>query len=355
MAHAVSVSIYDYHPIGSFTLPTTSSLYSPLPTGNLVVLNGSQVLIQNGIDSSSYTSQGNIPTASFSSAFPSFISAAPNGSQVAAGDGNGDIAVFSPSNPSAATIYSLPAGGTFDYNATWFNNSELAITDSNGVDILNTNTHTVATVISDIGGASSGIAFDSAGNLYTGDGYYYGGGANQPGLAPGASQTGLIKAFSVSSWQAALLPSGNPLDFEASGITVAQLLAAGSLGFDNSGNFFVGGGDNFGVTGDYGYDTLVGASAIQAAAASQQSSVITGTPSPTVRDITDPYDYPVNNYDPGYWTYNGANGELYLQYSDYGDNTVEVFSAVPEPRSIALLGLGGGALLLCRKRVRSSN
>ena len=128
MAHAVSVSIYDYHPIGSFTLPTASSLYSPLPTGNLVVLNGSQVLIQNGIDSSSYTSQGNIPTASFSSAFPSFISAAPNGSQVAAGDGNGDIAVFSPSNPSAATIYSLPVGGTFDYNATWFNNSELAIT-----------------------------------------------------------------------------------------------------------------------------------------------------------------------------------------------------------------------------------
>jgi hypothetical protein len=99
----------------------------------------------------------------------------------------------------------------------------------------------------------------------------------------------------------------------------------------------------------------VGASAIQTAAASQQSSVITGTPSATVRDITDPYDYPVNNYDPGYWTYNDANGELYLQYSDYGDNTVEVFSAVPEPGSIALLGLGGGAFLLRRKRVRSSN
>jgi hypothetical protein len=358
VVRADAVSIYDYHPVGSFTLPSANSVYSALPTGNLVVLTGSQVSIQNSVDGSTYTSQGSIPattaTGSFTpGSFPSFIAAAPGGSQVAAGDGNGDIAVFSPSNPSAAVIYTVPNAAPYDdYAAKWFNSTELAITDANGVDLLNTANHTVTTIIGDIGGASAGVAFDATGNLYTGDGYYYGG-INQPGLAPGANQTGLIKVFSAASWQAALLPAANPLDFEATGTTVAQILSADSLGFDNSGNFYVGGADSYGSTGDYGYDTLVSASDIANAAASQQSSVITATPSVDVRDVTDPYDNPVNNGDPGYWTYDGANGELYLQYSDPGDATVQVFSAVPEPGSMAMLCLGACSALLGRRRGKS--
>jgi len=339
-ANANPVSIYDYHQVGSFILPTSNSLYSTLPTGQLLVLNGSQVLLQNGIDSSSFTPQGNLPTANFNSGFPSFLDASPNGALVAAGDGSGDIAVFSPANPSAATIYSLPNGG--DYNAAWYNTNLLAITDSNGVDVLNTNTHAVTTVVSDIDGYSGGIAFDSAGNLYTGDGYY---------LGSGPSQTGLIKAFSALNWLGVLPTPSNPsggtaLDFENQGTSVAQLLSAGSLGFDNSGNFYVGGADSFGSTGDYGYDTLVSATAIQSAVATQQPTLITASSSADIVNIPDPD----GQYNPGYWNYNDATGELYLQYSDFGDNTVEIFSPVPEPGSIMLLTLCGAATILRRNR-----
>jgi hypothetical protein len=335
------VGINDYHPSGTFTLPTDPSgnsvLFNSLSTGQLVTLNESQISVENSVGSGTFTPTGSLP-ASFSPSFgPTFITAAPGGTQVAAGDGNGDIAVFNPSTPSAATVYPLSAN-TFDFDAKWFNSNLLAITDSNGVDVLNATTGHVTNIITDIGGASGGIAFDSAGNLYTGDGFYFGG---------GPSQTGLIKEFSASSWQTAL-SSATPLDFEATGTDVAQLLSAASLGFDNSGNFFVGGADFFSGTGNFGYNALVSAAAIQSAIASPPTiGLITGSsPSNVLREFDSPAA-DISNTDSGYWDYNSTTGDLYLSYFD--QSQVQIFS-VPEPGSITLLTLVGAAVMLRRKR-----
>jgi hypothetical protein len=332
-----AAGLYDYHPVGNFTLPTDPSgnnvLFNSLSTGQLVTLNESQISVENSVGSGTFTPTGSLP-ASFSPSFgPTFITAAPGSTEVAAGDGNGDIATFNPSAPSAATVYPLSAN-TFDFDAKWFNTNLLAITDSNGVDILNATTGVVSNIVTDIGGASAGIAFDSAGNLYTGDGFYFG---------AGPSQTGLIKEFSASSWQTALL-SNTPLDFESTGTEVAQLLSADSLGFDNSGNFYVGGADSFGTTGSFGFDALVSASAIQGAVAQTSAPITDSSSSADLREFSDPY----GQYTPGYWDYNNTTGDLYLSYFD--QSQVQILSPVPEPTSITLLTLSSAAMILRRKR-----
>jgi hypothetical protein len=335
----VMAAISDYQLTRNFTLPTDNTpfsigaLFGSLPSGQLLVLNESQVLTETSVGSGTFNSVGTLSNFNPSGG-PSFLAVSPDGTKAAAGtNGNGSITVFNPSNVASSTNYNV----SFDFDAAWFNNTLLAISDGNGVQILNTSNGSLATVVSDIGGASGGITFDSAGNLYTGDGFYFG---------AGPSQTGLIKEFSKASWQSAL--SSMPLDFESAGTPVAQLLSASSIGFDNAGNFFAGGADFFGTTGNFGYNALVSADAIQEAIASSPTiGLITGSSPPSVlREFDSPAD-DISNTDPGFWTYNNATGELDLRY--FGDNNVEVF-AVPEPGSITLLTLGSGILMFRRRR-----
>jgi hypothetical protein len=343
---ASATGINDYQLAGSFTLPSdiygdgNPVLFNAMPNGKLVTLNENQVSVETGVGTGVFNVSGTLPAAFSPNYGPTFLTFVPGGYKAAAGDGNGDIAVFNASNPSAATVFNLSAllHGTTDSDAKWFNNTLLAISDSNGVDILNTKTDTLTTVLDNIGGAPGGIAFDSAGNLYTGDGY--------DETIGRADQTGLIKEFSAAGWQSALA-NNTPLDFEADGTNIAQLLSADSLGFDSSGNFYVGGADSFGSTGAYGYDAIVSASAIQSAIASPASTppINGSSPSSVINEFTDPYD---GQYTPGYWDYNNDTGNLYLSY--YGESQVQVVSPVPEPASLALLGLGGAALLMRRRR-----
>ncbi len=340
-SYAAPAGLNDYHQVRSFTLPvdnnpsSAGTLYSSLSNGAFLALNETQILQETSVASGTFTPVGSLP-ASFSPSFgPSFLAISPDGTTAAAGDQGGHIAVFNPSSPSSAAIDTL----SDDFDGTWFSNNQLAITNSNGVQILNTTSKAVTTVVSDIGGASAGITFDSAGNLYTGDGFYFGTGANQ---------TGLIKEFSKASWQSAL-SSGTPLDFQASGTLVAQLLSAASLGFDSSGNFFVGGADFFSGTGNFGYNALVSAAAIQSAIALPPTiGLITGSSPPSVlRQFDSPAD-DISNFDSGFWTYNNATGDLDLRY--FGDTNVQVFSAVPEPGSISLLSVSTAVLMLRRRR-----
>ncbi|MBC7771819.1 MAG: hypothetical protein H7210_04950, partial [Pyrinomonadaceae bacterium] len=101
------------------------------------------------------------------------------------------------------------------------------------------------TIVRNIGGASSGVAFDSVGRLYTGNGF-------DLDDATG-SNTGTIRAFAPADW------ATGTVDFELGGTLVGEVLSAGSLAFDAEGNLLVGGGD-FG--GDSGYLGVVNHAAL---------------------------------------------------------------------------------------------
>ncbi len=104
-------------------------------------------------------------------------------------------------------------------------------------------------IVSGIAGASGGVAFDSAGRLYTGNGFDF---------SPGGSGTGTIRAFAPESW------AGGAVNFESAGTYIGDILSASGLLFDTEGNLVVAGG-NFGV--DSGYVGVVHADALAEALA----------------------------------------------------------------------------------------
>ena len=339
---ARAATIDTYQPTRSFNLPASNNsfggtvLFDALSDGRLLVLNESELLAESSVRSGSFTSLGNV--ANFAPPYgPAFLKVSPDGTMAAAGsNGAGYVSVFPVGNPGSAVRYNLG-----DYDAAWIDNTRLAVANSGQVQVLNTSTGTVKTIINNVGGASGGIAFDHAGNLFTGNSYSYG---------TGTSDTGWVKAFTASAWQAALA-SGTAIDFEASGRPVVDLLSAASIGFDASGNFFIAGGDAFGTSGDVGYAGLVDAEAIRAAlnGTSAQPPIDMSSPSDQLRKFATPQPF-IDNFQTPFWTYNSVTGELYLRY--FGDQQVTSYS-VPEPTATALLGLAGCGMLL-RRRSRAA-
>jgi hypothetical protein len=181
-------------------------------------------------------------------------------------------------------------------------------------------------VVNNIIGASAGVSTDAAGNLYVGNGF--------------GSNTGLIKAFTAADWQLAFATS-SPLNFASQGIPVADLLSAYPIGFDNSGNMFVGGADFFGGSNDFGYAALVDASAVANALAVPQASppITTASPAGVLRKFASPQST-IDFQQPPNWNFNAATGELYLNYA-FGGSTVDVYAPVPEPSCIFLVAACG--------------
>jgi len=195
---------------------------------------------------------------------PCFIKISPDGSKIALGAGNYKplfvfdttlLSVSAPPNLRAAPGVKIWQENTYD--GAWRGNrylfinagadagSQIYAIDTNGT------TGTPIPILPDIPGASAGLAFDAAGNLVTGIGYGY-----------GAAATGQLKIWTASSVDAAL--AGTGLAYTSTGkILIEGALSAASLGFDASGNLYVGGGDAFGSSGHYGYAGLVSAAAIQ--------------------------------------------------------------------------------------------
>ncbi len=129
-------------------------------------------------------------------------------------------------------------------------------------------------ILPDIPGASGGVAFDAAGDLITGIGY---------GLIPA---TGELKIWTAASVDAAL--TGSQLAYATTGFLLMEnALSAANLGFDSSGDLYVGGGDAFGSTGNYGYAGLVSGSAIQRVLAGG-ALVDPGSPTDYVKVQPDP-------------------------------------------------------------------
>ncbi len=341
---ALAVGIHDYHPVRTFSLPLPNAesggnvLFDPLPDGRLLLLNGTHVSLESAPASGTFLSLGTIPGFNLSFG-PSFLAVSPDGTRAAAGsNGHGSVVVFNTADPTDATSFAIQ-----DFNGEWIDNQLLAIANAaagNGVQVLNTANSVVTSLITNVGGATAGIAFDAAGNLYTGNGFSFG---------TGSSDTGWVKAFAASAWQNALA-TNSPLDFEAIGTPIADLLSATPLGFDGSGNLLVGGADFFGNSGDFGYAALVDAAAIADVLANPQATppITPISAGSVLRKIASPQDT-IDFFQSPYWNFNHATGELYLGY--FQSNAITVY-AVPEPASITLLLLATAMPLVLRHRKR---
>ena len=139
------------------------------------------------------------------------------------------------------------------FDAEWVD-AEILLISGEGTDgagppsvvwYLHIPTSTQRLLIEKINGASAGVTIDGEMNVYTANGF---------GATP--SDTGSIKACTQNAWRTAAT-TNQPLNFTSSGITVADLLSAAPLGFDEGGNLYIGGGDFAGASGDKGYVAVV--------------------------------------------------------------------------------------------------
>lgn len=341
-----AVGIDAYQPTRNFTLPAGGDnsggnvLFDALPDGRLLLLNGANVSVETAPKSGAFSSLGDIPGFSLMFWGPGFLAVSPDGTRAAAGsNAGGTIAVFETANPTNATIVTGD-----DFAGEWIDNRYLAIANGMSgprVEILDTQTATMTPVITNIGGASAGVAIDAAGNLYTGNGY---------GYNTGGSSTGWIKAFAAADWQNALA-TNTPLNFETTGTPVADLLSAYPFGFDGSGNMFVGGADFFGGSNDKGYAALISADAIADALANPQATppINGNSPASVLRKIASPQET-LDSLQPPTWNYNAGTGELLLGY--YQNGAVTAYAAVPEPATLLLMAGAGVVGLLVRRRSR---
>lgn len=310
-----------------------------LADGRIMGVTGNSVYVESGVGTGAFNVVANFDAAqSGGSADPSFVRVSPGGTNIAVGLGFGKpVAVFAtsalgtPGSPSTLTsgvtgkYFSLP-----HYQGAWANETQLAITSSTGpfgsqssaVSLLTTNSSTASptnpTIISGITGASGGIAFDSAGRLYTGNGTANGG-------SPTA--TGAIKAFDAS-----VLTAPSPLNFNTHGTLIGKVLSGDALAFDTAGNLFVGGGD-FGSS-DNGYFGLINAAAITAA--------LGGGPALNPADPTQLRTLFPDGTTFGYYgsAFNRITGEIYATATNFmtGGNTF--YASVPAPSAAGLLALG---------------
>ncbi|MFG0259246.1 MAG: PEP-CTERM sorting domain-containing protein, partial [Phycisphaerales bacterium JB041] len=266
---------------------------------------------------------------------PAFLTVSPDGQRIAIGAGFGKpVAVFETNalgTPNAPTT--LTSGTLADYftvghfDGTWFDNTSLALTagefgQPSFVSMLDTTSAPDnplnEPVVTNILGGSAGVVFDSAGRLYTANGFAYGTG----------SDTGNIRVFEAADWLGGV-------DFETGGTLIGDVLSGNALNIDADGNLFVGGGDfnNF----DAGYLGIINAQAIADALAGS-GPIDPDNPLHLAR-----LDPRLDGF--GFFgsAFNPATGELYITDGQTW------YATVPAPSSLALLAAAG---LVSRRRRR---
>ncbi|MEE9294256.1 MAG: PEP-CTERM sorting domain-containing protein [Phycisphaerae bacterium] len=339
-AAAAAESFDEYFLAGSFTLPAGAGPFDVLADGRVVTLVGGDLYTETAVGSEAFGLPGSLPAGDIPSFGAAFVRVSPGGARIAVGNNGGadfdnfQVGVFSLSGLSG-TWYSAN-----HFDAEWYDDDHLALTagvfgSPSFVSVLDVNSTDAANpvnpvVVGDIGGASAGVTFDDAGNLYTGNGFAIG----------GPSGTGTIKFFDNADWLAPL-GGAEPVDFENDGTLIADLLSAASLGFDAKGHLFVGGGD-FG--GDLDYAALVHAAAI--------TDALDGL---GPADAFDPEQ--VRRFDPdgandmNFYAvnFNNVARELYIR----AGLTVYRY-AIPEPASGLLLAGGVFSMLIHRRRTQCS-
>jgi len=310
-----------------------------MPDGRILSTTGDGVYLETGVGTGAFELVSTLDTGLFGGApDPAFVRLSPNGSKVALGGGFGKpLAVFDTAELGSAATPTLIAGSNTDvfnvnhFEAEWLDNNQLALTagvfgSPAFVSLLDVTSDTLAPInpiiISNINGASGGITFDTDGRLYTGNGF----GSGAPG-----SDTGWLKVFEPSDWT-----TTSPADFETDGVFLGDILSAGSLSMDTSGNLFVGGGDF--SEGETGYLGVVSALAIDDA--------LTGVGSV---DINDPKD--LLRVDPlgtglGFFgsSFNPVTGELFVT------DGATWWATVPTPGPAAALAVSALSMFWRRQR-----
>ncbi|MDX2116021.1 MAG: hypothetical protein SFZ24_10460 [Planctomycetota bacterium] len=321
-----------YTLVGGFDLPTGTASYDVLPDGTVLALAGRTIYRQVSVEGG-FVEAGRLPEGAVASYGASFLRVSPDGLHAAAGNNllgsaarvhTFDVAGLSPGVD--AEIRSFAADNT---DAQWADNDTLFVTGTPGASSVVTRIETAgpgssAVVVSNIGGSAGGIV-TRGGYLFTGNGFDF---------APGGSDVGEVRAFALDAIDA--LTPGTSIDFEASGVAVADALSGAALAFDALGNLLVGGGDIFGGSGDFGSLAVVDGDALVAALGG-------GGPVP------DAFELRLTPLDAGYSYFARVNPATSRVYVTWFDNTT--FAAgdrvlvyeVPAPGAAALLLAAAGS------------
>ena len=320
-----------------FTLPVGAGPLDALADGRLITVVGADVFVETASGSRIFTNAGALPAADMASFGAAFVLVSPDGTSLAVGNnggasfGNYQVGVFS---------FPSLTGDWFDAPhllACWVDNTDLALTAGDfgfpsRVTVLDTTSANPSipdnpTIIDNVGGASGGVAIDQAGNLFTGNGF----------TNSGPSGTGLIKAFTFAQWTGAI--GGTPLDFEAEGIEVVDVLSASPMEFDSGGNLLVGGGE-FAAAGQFDYVAVVSAGAIADALAG--GGPINTHDFAQVRRL----DPDASNGSAFYtFAYGSNRSEIYV--NDFGDLQTHVFRDLMGVPAASTWGLAILFLALC--------
>jgi len=320
----------DYRLVERFTNPTTPFVYESfdnLSDGRLIFQSGADILVETAVGSRSFTTLGTL-NAAFDAGASAFLRVSPDGSTLAVGNNGGSsftnfqVGFFDLTDLSSGTIYDAS-----HFSAEWLDNDTLALTAGpfGGANVNTLDTDgTTANIITNIGGASSAVAFDADGNLYTGNGF-------DADSTPGTSETGTVKAFPASDVDDVLQGLASPIDFEAAGVEVVTTLSAASLTFDEAGNLFEGSAFLSDASGDF--------FAAMAADAVEDAVAGLGTV-----DSADPAEF--RALDPRF----GEASNYTVHYNDVTDELIALegkrsYVFVPEPATAALLGVGLAGLI----------
>jgi len=318
---------------GMFVLPYAGpwqQMFDARPDGRLLAAAGNDVYQETSPGSRRFEHLTALTGDGAPVDFPAFIKVQPDGARFAVGNNYGAVGIFDLAENSITWYF------VDHFDAEWLDNVHLAIRAGGDVTLLDTTSDPngpVNPLIMTNGPYSSGITFDAQGNLYTGTGF----------TLNGPSQTGWIKGFTRERWMGVL--NGDPvIEYEEEGTLLADLLSAGSLGFDPHGNLHVGGAD-FETEDDLDYLGLVNGSAIADAWAGGE---VVRRYDPDLREL-DPDEAPFNFYDAAY---NHALDELLVREASVADVHVYTLSAGIEcddvARFRATCGEGGNL----RARVR---
>jgi len=211
-----------------------------LADGRLLAVTGREFFVETAVGSGDFALAATLDASITDGTDPGFLAVSDSGT-VALGAGFGrpvvtfDSAHFDTGSPAVISAGNASAFSVGHFAGTWRDDDSLVVTNSGAVIEIDTLTGDTSTLVSNVDGASAGVAFDSAGNLYTGNGFDSG---------PGGTATGEIRSFTPSE-------IAGTADFLTDGAFVAELLSASPLHFDGFGNLIAAGGDFGG--GDAGY------------------------------------------------------------------------------------------------------